>query len=774
MADLTPYFIDEGQRAAIRPALAIKPAPAESYLDAGIGLADCWKVLTRRWRFIRDLVAAAVVVVGIAVLLMTPQYDASATLMINPETPHVMDVNTLLQQMQSPEDSDYNKTQVDVLQSDQLIAQVIADLKLESNPKFMPSSRFAAVKHFVLVMRSYIEKPQIQAANRGRLGVSQQAIDFYRSRLKIQPVSETRLVNVIFSAPDPALAATIVNTHVRDYLTLSQGIQAQGGDAVRAFLQKELEDLKVRVEKSEAALNDYRSRMGILSFGVGDRAKYQIAEQRMSELSRELQDAQAEQVKAQSELQLVKSGDYNSLPEVVMNPMIQNLKPQVDMLQAQYAQLSAKYTDSYPELIAVKARLRAAQSRVDAETDAIARSIQRDYIAATAKANSLARIVDQERKADFALNNASLQDAILAREVDTNRQLYKDVLKRMQEISVDGAAPVANVSVVQNAVPPTFAASPKKLEACAIATLVAAILGVSLVFVFEQFDDRLKSVEEIEHYLHLPHLGVVPNLTAMVSDKSSLPWLFGKRQEVRLTNALPFLCEQQNTAWQKRSADMGHYTDIMEAYRSIRAALLYSRAGGAPRTILFLSAIPGEGKTMTVSGTAWAFAQTGARTLLIDTDLRRPTCHKVLGAEGGIGISDVLVGLAEPSRAVQQLGSWPDPCQNLYFVGSGPAVPNPGELLSSHKMAEVLAEYATQFRFILLDSPPLALTSDTIALASMVDGVVVVAGAATPKQTVRAVCRRLGSVGAEILGVILNGAEAHQTALVGSLSRYAT
>lgn len=774
MANLSPYFTDR-QQTALTPSDVPFGGAAEPYYDAGIGLADCWKTVRRRSRFILGLIAAVMLVVAGAVWLMTPQYEASATLLINPEAPHLMDASTLLQQMQNQDESDYNKTQFALLQSDQVIARVITDLKLQTNPEFMTQpGRAGEAAHLIAGLRYYFGLSTRNMVVPSRLGVSQRAIDFYRSRLRIAPVSETRLVTVNFRSPDRDLAADVVNAHVRDYLSLSQELQEQSGDAARAFLEKELSDLKVKVEQSEAALNDYRSRMGILSFGVEDRARYQVAEQRMSVLSKELEDAQNQQVRDQAEMELVRSGDYNSLPEVVDNPMIESLKPQVDMLEAQYAQLSAKYTDDYPELIEVKSRLRTAEARVAAETDAIARSIQRNYAAATTRREALSHIIDQERKADFALNSASLQDAILAREVDTNRQMYKDVLKRMQEISVNGGAPVSNVSIVESAIPPPLPSSPKKVEASVIGGLLAAIVGISLAFMFEQFDDRLKSGDDIEQYLHLPQLGTVPNLASFVPSQNGVRRLLAKPQEVRLTKALPLLCEEQNAAWQKREPGSGHYVDIMEAYRSIRAALLYSRAGSAPKTILFISAVPGEGKTMTASGTAWAFAQTGARTLLIDTDLRKPSCHKVLGAEGGIGISDVLVGLAEPSRAVQQLGTWPDAYQNLFFVGSGPSVPNPGELLSSHKMSEVLSEYTTQFRFVLLDSPPLALTSDTIALAAMVDGVVVVAGAATSRQTVKAVCRKLGGVGAEILGVVLNGVETHQGSLNGMSNYYSS
>jgi capsular exopolysaccharide synthesis family protein len=582
------------------------------------------------------------------------------------------------------------------------------------------------------------------------------------------------LVDVAFLTPDAALSAKIANTHVQEFLHMSTSLQGQSSDAAKDFLEHELIGIKAKVEKSEAALNAYRSRMGILSFGVHDRAKNEIAEQTMMQLNKELSDAESRRIAAEAEMQLVKSGDYKSLPEVVNNHMIDELQPQVDRLQAEYAELSAKYTNNYPPLNQLKARLDEAQSRLNADVGAIARAVERNYKASLSREQQLQQRIDQDKQQDFAMNDASLQDAILAREVDTNRDVYRDVLRRMQEINVDGAAPLPNIAVVEDAVPPPFPTNPEKIIDLAISGILYVFLALGFVFVSEQFDDRFKNATEIENYLHLPELAVVPDFSGLLPNQTGIQRFLSTRRFEREINGVLALIgngKHNGKTNNPRVISGPRSEDVMESFRSIRTALLYSRAGGPPRSVLFVSAVPGEGKTVNSCGTAWAFAQTGARTLLVDADLRRPTCHQILNAHRSLGLSEVLVGLAEPEHVIQRLSHQGLRNQeDLYFLSAGGQVPDPGELLTSMRMFQVLQQLTDEYQFVLVDSAPIGLASDTVGLATMVDTVVVVAGAATSKQTIRAACRKITDAGATIAGVVANWADSNR--IRGDIGRY--
>jgi succinoglycan biosynthesis transport protein ExoP len=766
MSNLSPYFIQRNGSPA-NPVYFVPPPVTQG--EAGIGLGDCCKVIARRWQILAYGVGAAMLLTAIVVLLMPRQYTATATLLIDPEPPRIMDASSLLNRIQNGDEDDYRKTQFSLLQSDQLIARVVSDLDLEKLPIFGGSKDPGPLASIYSVWSQFLssEPPRTE-----RLGVTARAINSYRSRLSIAPDGGTRLVRVSFKSPSPTLSAEIANRHVSAYVALQRQLQSQGDDASREFLEKELIAIKEKVERSEAILNSYRAKMGIVSFGIHDQEKNAIAEQTMINLTKQLTDAEAERIKAESEMQLVKSGDYNSLPEVVDNLMIQNLEPQVDQLQAAYAESASKYTNEYPRVRELAAKLKEAKKRLAGEMGAIARAIQRHYAAAFARQQELEQRIEKEKAQDFARNDASLQDAVLVREVDTNRQLYKNVLQRMQEISVNGEAPLPNIALAEAAVPPSLPSSPKKAMDLAMSGLIAAIASIGLIFFLDRSDDRIKSPEEIETFLHLPELGIVPDLARILAKPQASDAL----SHHTLTGALSRLSNSTVDKPSKSDLAIRRPGDLMDIYRSIRTALMYSNAGGAPKTILFTSAVPGEGKTMTASGTAWAFAQTGARTLLIDADLREPRCHKVLTADNSSGLSEVLVDLASPENATQRLGNKSNDgatVEGLFFLGAGAPVPNPSELLTSASMFQLLRELSNQYQFVLLDSAPVAFASDTLGLATMVDGVVVIAGAETPKNTVRAVCRRLSDAGAKIFGVVMNRVDTTEPAFRSHAGNYA-
>jgi polysaccharide biosynthesis transport protein len=737
MRELSPYLIEPNGSNGL-------PHPSRiglnSYSDsAGIGITDCLKVIRDRWRLIAGLVGGAVFITALIVFTMTPRYVATATLMIDPEPPHLMDVASLLERMQTHDDDDYAKTQFALLQSDQVVATVIRDLNLETNPAFHHSSWLDWLKAEILPRRTGTPKD--------RLGVSTAAIENYMSHFRVAPDNGTRLVKVSFDASDPELAAQIVNAHVQAYLAVNREIQGQSGDALLAFLQNELVRIKGQIQRSEAALNKYRDRTGILTFGEKDQEHNDVAQQNMEDLQKALTDAEDERIKAQSEMQQVSSGDYESLPDVVNNLLIQNLRPQVDQLQAQYAELSAKYYPAYPPLAEVRAKLAEARRRLNLDMEAIARATKRRYFAAAQREAEVQRKVNDERHRDFQRNDASLQDAVLARDVESNREIYAAVLKRMQEVGVNGAAPVSNIGLVENAIAPPLPSIPQKTRSLALAALSSTLLGIALAFLFDQFDDGFKSVDEIHNYLNQPELGVLP-------DFARLP---GKHRELPIDDGLSLMCFPLNGHDRANHDQRLRAIEMLESFKSIRTALLYSRAGGAPKTLLFASALPGEGKTMTAAGTALAFAQTGARTLLIDADLRRPRCHSIFDSDNSAGLSEVLVGRADWETAVQRLDRWPDRhYAGLYLLSAGGAVPNPGELLTSMKMFELCRDVSNEFDFVMIDSSPVLSASDTLGLATMVDGVVVVASVDTPKPSARYMCRRLANAGAKILGVVMN------------------
>lgn len=199
------------------------------------------------------------------------------------------------------------------------------------------------------------------------------------------------------------------------------------------------------------------------------------------------------------------------------------------------------------------------------------------------------------------------------------------------------------------------------------------------------------------------------------------------------------------------------FSTVMETYRMLRAAILLSRPGEPPKTILFTSAVHGEGKTVTTVNSAFVFAQMGVQVLLIDADLRRPDCHRVLRMDNGPGLTEVLTGQRGPREVIS-----PTAISHLSLLSAGSLPPNPAELVGSKTMQETIAFLKEHYSYILIDSPPVMQVSDAVLLSTMVEGVVlVVSGQQTPKDVIREARARLSYARAKVLGVVLNRTSLH-------------
>ncbi len=248
----------------------------------------------------------------------------------------------------------------------------------------------------------------------------------------------------------------------------------------------------------------------------------------------------------------------------------------------------------------------------------------------------------------------------------------------------------------------------------------------------------------MERYLRLPNLAVVPNFLSLPKGP--------RNGKPRISRPESSLYSKLCVPYKKPVGSALPLSILTEAYRKLRTAIFLSRPGEPPKTILFTSGTNGEGKTMTVANTAIMLAQMEHQVLVIDGDLRKPSCHKALKVRGGRGLTDFLAGQEELHNVIK-----PTSIPNLSVLNCGSTPPNPTELVGSKRMNETLAVLKDRYDFILVDSPPVMPVSDAVVLSRMVDGVVlVVRSEETQKQIVKAAVSQLGNGHNNILGVVLN------------------
>jgi polysaccharide biosynthesis transport protein len=743
---VSPYFIER-----LRDNNgAWNRGPAMLAGEGQASLREYLSVIRRHLNLIIAITLGALLISGVSVFIITPAYTASALILIEPQPPQVLDIKELMLEPQAGEEYDYYKTQYALLRSRSLAEEVIHDQALQDNPLFDHSrTPQGMVGTLYSNFRSWLNGPvpdEEAVDPSGNLRISSKLVSAYLALLSVEPEFGTRLVRISFDTPNPNLSATLANAHAQAYVHQGMDLRVEATQTAQHFLESRLVDLGERVEKSEAALGSYRHDKGIVAFTTHD--KNNILLKRLEDLNSALTEAETSRISLESQAGLINQGDYYSLPEVVQSPMVQALKPDLASLEAEYASMASRYTLSYQPLEALKAKLDDTRARLNDAVNETVRSVKYEYQAALAREKELSEEVEREKASAMALNDASLKDAILAREVDTNRQLYDSVLKRMKEMGVEAEVRASNVSVVDAAVPPTSPSSPHK----SLVMLLTAMLGLSgavgVAFCLDYFDETFKSSEEVEQYLHLPTLALVPDMAVMRNgiDRSQLNSSDlscglsplprngtpdkGGRDEMRQRRALLF---------------------AREAYRTVRSQILLSRAGEAPRTVLITSAVPSEGKSITAVNTAITFARKGRRVLLIDADLRNARCHELLKCDGSQGLSEVVTGQMTLDDAVTTTG-----IDNLFLLSAGAVPPDPPELFGSTRMHELLDDLGALYEHVIIDSAPVIPIVDSIVLSKHVDGVVIVVGRTTSKKLVKRACLRIGDTGAKLIGVVLN------------------
>jgi len=752
MTQPSPYFIRRSSHLE-EPARGIGFGPGAFDEEEGrVDLLGYWHIIRKRLALVIGVVFAVVMLTTIYEFMQTPLYTAEATILLKPGTPQIMEGGSSQQEQEMDWDSDlyenFQKTQYEILRSRSLAAYVIRAENLEQNSAFMGpkpqpgliESALASVSRWLNHTNGRKARPLPAELEGVHNGVPAGRIDAYLGGLRIAPVADTDLVTIAYVSTDKNLAAKLANAHAHGYIRLGIELRSQSNEEAENFLKERLSELKDSLEKSEIAVNDYRRAKGIIPGLMSLDGKETVVLDRVSELSRDLTAAQVERIGLEAQVQLINSRKYDSMPAVMSDASVQSVQTQLNSLDADYASMANKFKPDYPPMMQMEAKRRELQQRLSVEISQVISGIQGSYQAAADKEKKLQEEMDKERQQALGLNDAAVEYAILQREVDTNRELYENVLQRMKGIALAAESQTSNIVIVDPAETPGIPSSPKKLSTILRNTALSLVAVIGLVFGLEYLDTTLKTPEQVERYLRVPNIGAIPSFANL-------------RLKAKGTALLPEDNGIKKIGYGRELLGVANpYSLVGEAYRSFRTALMLSRAGAPPKTILFTSAHSAEGKTVSATNTAAMFAQTGARVLLIDADLRKPRCHRVLALENSSGLTEVLTGTSEVQDVIRTTI-----VDGLSFMSAGSLPPNPTELLGSDRMTQVLGVVARQHDVVIIDSPPVMPVSDALLLASVVDGVVLVVNSLkTSKHHVKMACAKLEYSRAKIFGVLLN------------------
>lgn len=698
-------------------------------LDAYTYLRSCWKILRRRRWTIFSVTLALAAGVAIYTFVVPPTYRATGRLEVESETPAFESLEG--NPSRPPADTAFLRTQVDVLTSNNLAWLTIQQLKLNTKPRFS-----------LLLGRSGRREDKSSPALWSRL------IKAFHDRLSVDLAPESRMLEISFESTDPQLAARVVNSLMNTYVDYNFITKYQGTRQASAWMGKQLDELKAKMEQSQQALVDYERQNAIIN--ITDQEN--LEDQRLAALSQDLTAAQSDLAGKQSLFQLVQDNP-SQIALLAQDDLLQKLQAKLADLKSDYVNDLAQYGPNFPKVQRLKEQDQAVQSLINQERQRAVERIQRDYAAAAGRTKILERGVAREKIEVGKLSQLLIQHNILKRDFDTNQDLYNGLLKRLKDARLTAGLRATNIHIVDDALIPTIPARPKKILNLTVGLLVGLILGVTLALVEDGFDTSIKNAEDVEKLVPAPALAVVP---ADLSPKHSPLRSARNGHKQRRDKAVALAVSQRP------------HSVLAESFRSLRTSILTFGDPFPPKVLLVTSTQPGEGKTSAAINLALALAQRGGRVLLIDADLRKPEISSTLGLNGTKGLSKVLARACRLGEAIER----PSISPNLWTLPAGKIPQNPAEMLSARNMEQMLQELRRHFNHLVIDSPPVLLVTDATVLSRFADGVLlVVESGVTPRDAILRAYNTLEAAGARILGTVVNKMDFTHDGYYGSICK---
>jgi succinoglycan biosynthesis transport protein ExoP len=648
-----------------------------------------------------------------------PVYRATTQILIDRDTPNVLPNKELVELVQGG--MEYYQTQYQLLKGRSLAERAVERLKLQTHPELATGPMMNPWER----VRGFFGRPPSAVVDQSGMPLSPAAAAF-RSRIEVDPLPGSRLVNLHFRAYDPQVAADAVNTLATLYIEQSLEMRFTTSTDATGWLSERLKEQQAKVEAAEKTLQQYREAEGL----VNQEERQGLVEQKLEMLNGAVLDARTDRIAKESLYNQIASqgpGQIESFPLVLGSEPVQALKAELALLQKEEARLSDTLGDRHPDMVRVRAQIRSTEEKVRSEMRNVAAAAQSEYRTALAKEARLAATLEAVKREAQDTNRKGIEHGALKREVETNRQLYQDLLTKTKQTGLETELKTTNIRVVEKAETPRGPVSPKKARNYQVAVILGLLVGVGLALGFEHLDNTFKTPEDVKQHLSVPFLGMVPDVSVKTAGAAA-----------RGPNASQVI-KSPNSA-------------VADAYRVLRTNLIFTSAETTGRVILVTSASPGEGKTTTVANLATALAQNGAKVLAVDADLRRPTLNQHFGLQKTPGLSDLIVGKSAAAQAIQSTR-----INGLQLLACGYQPPNPAELLGSPMMKQILEALRAHYDWVLLDAPPVLAMADAPVLCSLVEGVVLVLAAevATKPAVMRAIDQVQG-VGGKLVGVMLN------------------
>jgi len=700
---LVPANEGAGAPASVERIAFYQSAPAEPEAEStALPIAHyLWMLNRHKWRlllFVGIAVASTIIVSS----RLTPYYEATATIDVDRMAPNaVIGQEANAGRAVSASDSDFFlATQVNLIKSDSVLRPVVQKLKIKTTT-VKPGQREDPLAAEAPVVLPY---------------------------LTVTRPPKTYLLLISYRSPDRVFAASVANAIAKSYIDHSYAIRFQASGMQASFMNRQLEELQAKMERSAAALVQFERELNVIS----PEEKTNILSARLLQLNTEWTNAQGDRLRKEAAAKSVQSGNLDAIQATARGEQIHKLIEKMGEANQKFGAVKAQYLPQHPEY--KKAAMQQAQLQQELENlkTSVAHQVEAEYREALDREKNTQAAVAETKKEFDQLNSKSLLYKALKRDADADKTLYDELTRKIKEAGINAGFQGSSIRLADEARPAKKAVFPNVQTNAVLSFLISLVVGIVVIFISENLDHTLKDPDQIQRQLQTEVLGALPVVKAW---RGHLPGVDAKGNKRELFG--------EGTAMA---------STYEEAVRTLRDSILLPHADRRPRTLLLTSATPREGKTTTAVHLAVVHSQQKRKTLIIDGDLRRPGVYHHVGVSNDKGMSDVVNGDARWQDLVQH----PQGLPYLSVLPAGPpsrrAADGIGETLRA-----VLAEAVEEYDLVICDAPPLLGFAESLQIAALVDGVVVVALAGQTERTaVASVLTSLKRLKANVIGLALN------------------
>ncbi len=669
------------------------PVPFSHYL---------WILRRHRWKILA-FVLTCVLATFVVAKRLTPIYEATATIDVDRQTPTGI-IGQDSVRMASNDADQYLATQMDLIKSDSVLRPVVQKFRLRE-----------------------IEKDQFDS---GPQTADREDAPVALKRLEVTRPPNTYLLRIAYRSTNPRLAADVANGIANSYLDHSYNIKFQSTSGVSRFMEKQMEDLKAKMERSSTALAQFEKELNV----IDPEQKTSILSGRLIQLNTEFTNAQAERVRKEAAYNSMKSGSMDAAMISTQGDALKRLTEQSNEARQRFNEAQTHYGAGHPEYRKAASQVEELTRQLDETRSSIQQRIQIEYRQAVERESMLKEAVNQTKSEFDRLNARSFDYQALKQEADADKKLYDELFRKIKEAGINAGFQNSSVRLADTARPALKPVFPNLRIFLAVAFAASTFLSVAAAIISDSLDRTIRDPEQVSRLLNTEVIGTLPAMKT---------W----RKRLNPVSNVSMDLARLDSALADRS-----YSSYEEAIRTLRNSILLSDFDRRLRSVLITSASPSEGKTTVAAHLAAAHAEQHHKTLLIDCDLRRPSLHRLFQLTPETGLSTVLTHSSPWQDAVVVGVNKGD----LDFLPAGPPSRRAADLLGKN-LPQILEDASTRYDLILLDAPPLLGFPEPLQMAANVDGVVIVTRAGqTNRNAVVSVLSTLARLRANVIGMVLN------------------